>query len=194
MANSLRSFSYYAVQFVGDYQCFGRNLQPSYYAVKTEATTVLRTSATSYEITRVVIHNAKKLINCLGNLRFLHIKIHFTLKENTVAFRPIFNGNQTALWPLVSHYTKDQNPDIAANFTPVEAIELNVQVTKTRRSVLTIRVAESPESRHGVLWQVISLPSAVVVRVVHFLLSVEPLVSRHGYTHDDKWNGGGEWG
>lgn len=101
--------------------------------------------------------------------------------------------------PQYNHYSpvvlyKNKTHYVATDFTPMETIELNVQVVKARRIILTIRVAQSPEARHGVLWQVIFLPSSIVVRVVHFLLGVKPLVSRHGYTHDDKWNGGSEWG
>jgi hypothetical protein len=81
----------------------------------------------------------------------------------------------------------DQNFNIAFNSIHVQANRLNVKVLKVMLSVLTIRMAEGPKSRHGVLGQVISFSSPVVVGVVHLLLRVKPVVGRHGYTDDDKW-------
>jgi len=61
----------------------------------------------------------------------------------------------------------------------------HLKICKVLLSVLTICIAEGPKSRHCVLGQVIFFSSPVVVGVVHLLLRVKPMVSRHGYTDDD---------
>lgn len=57
---------------------------------------------------------------------------------------------------------------------------------------LTVSEAEHPQSRDGVLGEVLLLAGAVVKGVAHFFFGVQPLVGEHGDDNDEKRSSGGQ--